>query len=201
MAGPMERIHDELLTEGWALATGSALGLAPEADVIAALSPSLALDPRGHGKQHARDVIAYERPNRLLRERDSIAHGNADDFSRFRVADEGPETTWRILDLVPPPLRRPAGRMSADYFRYSPGTRSDAHQDKFGDVVVIWVLDRDGDGAESFLTTLGGEDVMRSPLATGDVLIFRDEMFLHGLTAVGGHRDALIFITLRDGEP
>ena len=40
---------------------------------------------------------------------------------------------------------------------------------------------------------------MRGALPAGSVLIFRDEMFLHGVTPLrDGRRDALIFITLKD---
>jgi hypothetical protein len=208
MPGALERAHEHILARGWALTSGTAIGLPSEADAIAALSPALAPDPRGPGKLHARDVIAYARGGQLpgglaVTEAESIAHGGADDFPRFRLLGALPGGAPRILRLVPPQLARAAGLMSADYFRYSPGTRSGAHQDKFGDLVIIWVLDRSGGGAESFLTTLDGRDVMRGPLAAGSVLAFRDEMFLHGVTplAAGGTRDALIFITLRDGAP
>lgn len=202
----LERVHEALMIKGWMVASARALGLPDERDVIAALSPSLVPDPRGPGKLHARDVIAYDRheANVWHEECESIAHvDGADDFSRFRLLDDRATATVTgtiLAHLVPPPLRRPSGRMSADYFRYSPGTRSDAHQDKFGDLVVIWVLDRNGSGAESFLTTLDGRDVMRGPVGAGSLLVFRDEMFLHGVTELtSGHRDALIFITLKDG--
>jgi hypothetical protein len=201
----MERAHEDLLAHGWTVAAEDAIGLPDGRDVVWALSPWLAPDPRGPGKQHARDVIGYDRPKGVaLHECESIAHvDGTDDYSRFRLLDLDARISlaaWRILGLVPPQLRRDTGRISADYFRYSPGTASAAHQDGFGDLVVIWVLDRNGDGAESFLTTLDGRDVMRAPVPAGGVLIFRDEMFLHGVTPLkSGHRDALIFITLKDG--
>jgi hypothetical protein len=201
-----ERVHADLLERGWAFSSSAeVLGLPPAREMISALSPALEPDPRGPGKLHARDVIDYDRMTSLpcVEESDSIAHvDGTDDYSRFHLLDALPSEgiAETVLELVPPPLRRDMGRLSADYFRYSPGTDSAAHQDGFGDLVVIWVLDRDGDGAESFLTTLDGHDVMRAPVPAGGVLIFRDEMFLHGVTPLkSGHRDALIFITLKDG--
>lgn len=204
--GTLERACGDIMRNGYALATGDALGWPREADVIAALSPYLEPDPRGPGKLHARDVIGYDRgPGAAVTvsEAASAAHGSIDDFSRFQLLETAAAPVAPdALRLVPPSLARASGRMSADYFRYSPGTRSGAHQDKFGDLVVIWVLNRTGGGAESFLTTLAGEDVIRGPLGTGSVLVFRDEMFLHGVTELtSGHRDALIFITLKDGHP
>lgn len=201
--GALLRLHEDVTARGWALLTGAALGFPAEADVITALSPVLVPDPRGPGKLHARDVMAYERGDWLISgltvaAADSIAHvDGTDDFSRFRLPTG---VALQALRLVPPSLGRPGGYMSADYFRYSAGAASAAHQDGFGDLVVIWVLARNGGGAESFLTTLDGRDVMRGPLAAGSVLMFRDEMFLHGVTPLkDGSRDALIFITLKDG--
>ena len=200
-------VHASLLERGWAIASARLLGLPDECEVIDALSPALAPDPRGPGKLHARDVVRYDRgcdkPAADVYSLESIAHTDGtDDYPRFEIIEDRRtfQIPGRILELVPHDMRRFAGRMSADYFRYSPGTRSDAHQDKFGDIVVIWVLARNGGGAESFLTTLEGKDVLRGPIAAGQVLVFRDEMFLHGVTPLAsGERDVLIFITLRDG--
>ncbi len=205
--GTLGRVHEALLGCGWIVVSASARGLPDERDVVAALEPALVPDPRGPGKLHARDVVRYDRgpgkPVSDVYECESVAHvDGTDDYSRFELAEDGRTLGigGRILELAPPPMRRVHGRMSADYFRYSPGTRSDAHQDKFGDLVVIWVLARNGGGAESFLTTLEGKDVLRGPIAAGQVLVFRDDMFLHGLTPLtSGERGALIFITLKDG--
>lgn len=200
----LERLHAAIADQGWFVASARALGLPDERDMIAVLEPALKADPRGPGKLHARDVISYDRPKGVaVRECESIAHiDGTDDYSRFRLLDLDVRI-WtavpKILGIVPPELRRDTGCLSADYFRYSPGAGSAAHQDGFGDLVVIWTLDRSGGGAESFLTTLDGRDVMRGPLYAGSVLVFRDELFLHGVTPAGGTRDALIFITLKDG--
>jgi hypothetical protein len=189
------------------IASARALGLPDERDVIAALEPALEPDPRGPGKMHARDVIHYgQRPDGswLMRESGSIAHGDIDDFSRCFLLgghefSTGSQLAHSVLGMVPASLRCPSGRMSADYFRYSPGTGTGSHQDGFGDLIMIWTLDRTGDGGESYLKALDGREVLRRALIPGELLIFRDEMFYHGLTPVQGTRDALIFITLRDG--
>lgn len=190
------RVRSDLEQRGYAVTTSRNLGLPAESDVIAAFAPALVPDPRGPGKQHARDVVRYD--SRRIVEAESIAHGEIDDFSRFELT--ALPIAPRVLRLVPPLQQRASGRLSADYFRYAPGARSDGHQDKFGDLVVIWVLSREGTGGESFLTTLDGASVFRKIIRPGRLLIFRDELFLHGVTALDpdGSRDALIFITLRD---
>jgi hypothetical protein len=182
------------------------MGMAPPEQIMDAFAPALRLDPRGRGKLHARDVVCYDRDTGMITEAGSIAHvDGTGDFSRFRLT-QAPQQVRGIaadlLTLIPAPLRHRAGRLSADYFRYVPGTRSDAHQDGFGDVVFIWVLARDGTGGDSYLTALHGRrrgrDVFRGVVEPGQLLIFRDDLFLHGLTTMHGWRDALIFITLKD---
>lgn len=193
----------QLREQGWGLESSFVLGLPGEQDVIDALSWALAPDPRSPGKLHARDVIEYDRDTGRTREAGSIAHvdGTAD-FSRFRLLDCQLRVRLiaaELLIAIPGELQRRAGRMSADYFRYGPGAGTPPHQDQFGDLVFIWVLARSGEGAESFLQTLDGRDVLRAPLAPGTVLAFCDDLFLHGVTSLAsGGRDALIFIALKE---
>lgn len=192
----------QLREQGWGLESSFVLGLPGEQDVIDALSWALAPDPRAPGKLHARDVIEYDRDTGRTREADSIAHvDGTDDYSRFRLLDcqlRVRVTAAELLIAIPDELQRRAGRMSVDYFRYGPGASIAGHQDQFGDLVFIWVLARAGEGAESYLQTLDGRDVLRVPLAPGMVLAFRDDLFLHGVTPLAGSRDALIFIALKD---
>ncbi len=202
------RVHEDVLHQGWALTSATEMGL-DSAATRGALSPALATDPRGPGKLHCRDVIRYERggPRLMVAEAESVAHGGADDYSRcYLIADPavphglGDLVPRAVLQMVPAASRRKTGLLSADYFRYSPGAECPPHQDRFGDLVVIWVLAREGNGGENFL--LAGEEVFRRELAPGEMVIFRDEMFQHGVTAMrgdGAWRDALIFITLKDG--
>lgn len=196
-------LTDQLRGRGWGLVTSFELGLAGEQDVIDALSWALAPDPRAPGKLHARDVIEYDRDTGRTREADSIAHvDGTGGYSRFRLLDcqlRVRVIAAELLIAIPAERQRRSGRMSADYFRYSPGVSVAAHQDQFGDLVFIWVLARSGEGGESYLRARDGQLVLQAPLAPGMVLAFRDEMFLHGMTALAsGSRDALIFITLKD---
>lgn len=204
-------LHEAIRRHGWGLTT-----LAGPQIVAGALSPYLAEDPRGPGKQHARDVIRWSVPDGgipvhhmgavdgllAVEACESIAHVGTngsvtDDFSRMPLTQLAAGLAESVLSLIPPEARRHEGRMSADYFRYSPGTSSGAHQDGFGEWVAIWCLRLSGGGAQSFLTR-AGRDVMRRALQPGEVLIFRDDLFEHGLTTVDGERDALICITLKE---
>jgi hypothetical protein len=125
-----------------------------------------------------------------------------DDYSRFLLLGSwlGRPLATGVLSLVPPGLGRRFGRMSVDWYRYSQGTDSPPHRDGFGDFVVIWVLDREGEGGESFLQHPDGGFALHRVLEPGEVLVFRDELFQHGLTPLGpgASRDAVIFILLRD---
>lgn len=201
-------VHDALLAEGYAVTSDTALGMPGMlAAIPQQLSHRLRPDPRGPGKQHARGMFRFwtdDQGRARLAEADSIAHvdvaGNVtDDYSRLWLLNRNDLLVPVMLDLIPPALRRESGRMSADWFRYAGGTESGAHQDGFGDIVVICVMARSGEGGQSFLTR-DGKDVLRRVLAPGEILIFRDEMFHHGLTRLepGASRDALIFIRLRE---
>lgn len=193
-----------LREHGWCLTTGSDLSWPEPQAVQAAFAAALAPDPRGPGKQHARDVVSY-RLNALT-EAASIAFTTEagkviDDFSRFRLLDQ--EFGWfvvgTVLGMVPAGYARHAGAVSADYFRYSAGAGSPAHRDGFAEYVVIWALERSGDGGESFLLRDGGV-VFEQALEAGQVLVFRDDLFLHGVKPVhggGACRDVLILSTVR----
>lgn len=193
--------YAHLHEHGWCLTTGAQLGWPAPGDVQAAFAPALEDDPRGPGKQHARDVLCYE--DLSLASAPSIAFTTAagkvvDDFSRIDLLGPGfgLKAARSVLKLVPPPDRPRSGSLSADYFRYSTGAGSIAHQDGHGSYVVIWVLEQPGAGGESFLITEGGFAFKR-PLARDEVLVFRDDMFLHGAEPAYGRRDALIFIILK----
>ena len=199
----LKQAHEGLLGQGWAVTSSTEAGLDHVA-VREALSPALAPDRGWAMKLHARDVVTYHRGTGQVTEADSNAHEGVT-YPRFRMMDSPParRAAAEILCMVPPPLRRQTGRVAVDYFRYKPGIECGPHRDEFGDLIAIWVLGRDGDGGENFLLTGAHEDVFRRALAPGEMLIFRDELFLHGVTPMDGEqawRDALIFTSLRAGQ-
>jgi hypothetical protein len=197
------RITGDLRERGWCLTDAAALGWPGPQDVLGAFSSALAPDPRGPGKRHARDVIRYS-PGRLVPAGSitfTSAAGEAiDDFSRFDLLGAwfGRAVASTVLDLIPAEHRLEAGSLSADYFCYSAGVVSAPHRDGFGSYVVIWSLLRAGSGGESFLIR-DDQEVLTHALEPGEVLIFRDELFLHGVRAMrgeGARRDVLILITV-----
>jgi 2-oxoglutarate-Fe(II)-dependent dioxygenase family protein len=193
-------IAGDLRDQGWCLTSAVMLGWPGPQAVLEAFSPALVPDPRGPGKLHARDVLAYDGTS--LSEAGSIAFTTeagavVDDFSRFRLL--GPAFGAHVAGTVLALGGTEPAALSADYFRYSDGAESAAHRDGFASYVVIWVLGRFGAGGESFLIQHGREVLTRA-LQPGEVLIFRDELFLHGARAMrgtGAWRDVLILSIVR----
>lgn len=189
---------------GWAITTFPTTGWAR-----GMFESYLEKDPRGAGKMHARDVIEFRREEALagavseITASPSIAfvteQGNViDDFSRMPMATFGQTLIRALLRLIPQEDLPMKGRMSADYFRYSAGLSLGPHQDKFGRWVMIWCLSNDSaQGGESTLEALDGSPVLRGQLQPGDLLVFDDEKFRHGLTTTQAGRDVIIFITLK----
>lgn len=185
--------HEQLIVNGWGLTT-----LDGFEEFATAYESRLIMDPRAPLKQHARDIIEYRAGDRHYAEAASVAHvDGTDDFSRMQVLDAGREAVEAILGLLPESDMLPSGRMSFDYFRYSPGIGTGLHQDAFGRWIAIWCLRREGTGGDSWLHTLDGHPVMRGALLPGDLLVFDDRRFLHAVQPMNeGVRDVLIAITL-----
>jgi hypothetical protein len=194
-----------IMDQGYAKLKAANLGFPPEASVMNDFSSSLKADPRGPGKLHSRDVIYLDRsPIRgtlLPCESETVRHTDGtDDYSRFKLlsTQAGLQAVEAVINLCRTWLRDKQV-ISADYFRYGPGVEVGLHQDKFGDLGIIWVLNRECTGASSILVSLSGTGMISEPLKTGDLLVFRDDMFTHGMTMLTeGQRDALIFITHRE---
>lgn len=206
----LTEIHRSLSRAGWAMTTGSKVGLSRES-TGALWRPQAREDPRGPQKRHARDVISYQRTGSdvLTAEEASIAHTTeagevVDDFARVWMLSGwwGRRVASLFLRMVPPSDAWEAGYASADYFVYSPGVIVGPHQDKFGRYVMIWCTARSED-AEGGVSVLSGDqgDVLRTWLKPDDILIFDDAKFIHGMTELeAGTREALIMIELRRGQ-
>lgn len=111
-----------------------------------------------------------------------------------------------LLRLVPPDRRQERGTFGVNLFRTFTNVVTAPHHDN-EQFIILYVLGRKGDGAESYLyrpedVTGKGEPiadpVLRQQLNPGDILIFRDERFKHGATPLanppGGQaqRDVLV---------
>jgi hypothetical protein len=205
----ISRIRTSLIYAGWALSSGSKLGL-DRGKAGSAMGAALEQDPRSMTKLHARDVVSYQRAGSdvLTAEEESIAFTTEsgqviDDFSRVRFLERGGRRVLAtVLSLIPEQDVWSAGLMSADYFSYSAGTEVGLHQDKFGRYVAIWCTFRTQDtaGGASLLHSAQGS-ILNRALAEDELLIFNDGKFTHGFSKLeAGIREALIMIELRKGH-
>lgn len=111
-----------------------------------------------------------------------------------------------LLGLVPPDQRQARGTFGVNLFRTFTNVVTAPHHDN-EQFIILYVLDRKGGGAESYLyhpedVPEKGEPiadpVLRRQLNPGDILIFRDKRFKHGATPLtsppGGRaqRDVLV---------
>jgi hypothetical protein len=164
----------------------------------------------------ARDVIRYRwHDGRLsLRWHDAITITDRAgikgrrEHARVELLDDpqARELISILLHLVPPARRQAEGTFGVNLFRTFTNVVTKPHRDN-EQFIIIYVLDRIGEGAETYLyspadVTDGGEvkaqPVLRQQLNPGDIIIFEDTLFKHGATPLvnpdGGQtrRDALI---------
>jgi 2OG-Fe dioxygenase len=164
----------------------------------------------------ARDVIRYEWHDGLvgLHEHDVITitdragiPGKRDHARVDLLADrEARDLVRTFLELVPPERRQPRGTFGVNLFRTFTNVVTKPHHDH-EEFIILYVLDRVGDGAETYLYRpedmdedgqLTADPALRQQLNPGDIIIFEDKRFKHGATPlvnpVDGqmHRDALV---------
>jgi hypothetical protein len=167
-------------------------------------------------RRRARDVIRYQwRANGLqLQEHNTITITDrggmpgSRDHARVRILDDprGEDLVRALLALVPPHRRVPDGTFDVNLFRTFTDVVTRPHRDH-EPFCVIYVLDRVGGGAETYLYRPDdvteqdeptADPVLRRQLNPGDIIIFEDDLFKHGATPLepppGGTavRDALI---------
>lgn len=167
-------------------------------------------------RKRARDVVVYEwRDDGLhLREHEAITlidragiPGEREHARVWLLNDPEAEQFVRTcIGLVPPDRRQRKGTFGINLFRTFTNVVTKPHHDD-EQFIVLYVLDRIGDGAESYLyhpddVTDSGEPTAeprhRHQLNPGEILIFEDKHFKHGATPLvappGGkaRRDVLV---------
>ena len=155
----------------------------------------------GATREFARDVVLYEWTEGRLRleEYETIAITDRSEIKGERIhkrietlRDPRPrDLIVQLLSLVPPERRRTRGTFGIDFSRnYSyPVSKPHHYGEEF---IIIYVLERIGDGAETYLYRRyyakddqeDGELVLRKQLNAGDILIFDDSLFKHGITSL-----------------
>lgn len=167
-------------------------------------------------RKRARDVIRYSWRNGDLRleEHDTIALTDRAgipgrrEHSRVRLLQDpqAEDLIRTLLGLAPPGRRRGTGTFGVNLFRTFTDIVTKPHHDN-EEFIILYVLDRQGEGAESYLyrpedVTPEGEPtskpVLRHQLNPGDILIFDDARFMHGATPLqplpdgSSRRDVLV---------
>lgn len=167
-------------------------------------------------RERARDVIRYEwRGEDLhLRRHESITiidragiPGKRDHARVELMADaQAVELLHAFLRLVPQDRRQPDGTFGVNLFRTFTNVVTKPHHDN-EEFIIIYVIDRIGDGAETHLYHPGdvtedgrvtGPVVLKQQLNPGDIIIFDDARFKHDasplIKASDGNamRDALV---------
>jgi hypothetical protein len=167
-------------------------------------------------RERARDVIRYEwRGGELsVRRHESITITNRAgipgkrEHSRVELLEDAQavELIRAFLQLVPADWRDPDGTFGVNLFRTFTNVVTKPHRDN-EKYIIIYVIDRIGDGAETHLYHPGdvtgdgrvtGTPVLEQQLNPGDLIIFDDERYWHDASPLvsppGGsaRRDALI---------
>jgi 2OG-Fe dioxygenase len=151
-------------------------------------------------RKRARDVIQYEwcDGELILKEFPKITITDRADIpgkrehSRVMLLEDpqAKELIQTFLRMVPIERRQPKGTFGVNLFRTFTKVVTKPHHDN-EEFVILYVLDRTGDGAETYL--YDADDVndegepARKPvlwrqLNPGEIIIFDDERFMHGAT-------------------
>jgi 2OG-Fe dioxygenase len=220
-AGGLSAVQSDLRHQGYAVTTDRAIGLPAghrENFSLRYYNPeTLHHDPGDFpvDRERARDVVRYrwESGSLSLESFDRITitdrAGIAGEREHSRVhllKDPEAERLIRtFLEMVPPEDRQAEGTLGINLFRTYTNVVTRPHHDD-EDYVIVYVLDRIGEGAETYLYNPGdvrdGQELpeprLRQQLNPGDLIIFKDQSFKHGATPLisppGGaaRRDALV---------
>jgi hypothetical protein len=217
----LRRVHDDVTEHGFALTAESDIGLPPKCGRnLQATYFDCGLLKHDKGdkpddRERARDVIYYEWNDGelTLQEYETIAIWDRSEIEGERIHTriellkdpQARELIEKFLSLVPEGRRRPRGTFGVNLFRTHTDVVTKPHQDE-EEFIILYVLDREGDGAESYLykydeqagTGEDSEQVLRQQLNPGELMIFEDRRFKHGATPLtpppGGQakRDVLV---------
>ncbi len=112
-------------------------------------------------RERARDVIVYEWQDSLahvlLAENDNVTirrpNGNRDEYNRVRILENsiGYQFAATVLSLIPACWRQRSGALGINLLRTFTDIVTEPHQERFGQFVGIWVINKTGEGAETYL--------------------------------------------------
>lgn len=201
----LDRVWAALAGEGYALTSEDKIGLPDNFREYFLKTyftdAHIRHDPGDYPKdrKRARDVIQYwwdgDGEDPRLKEHDTIALTDRAgipgkrEHSRVSLLDDAQAEDFvrAILKLVPPDRRNPTGTFGVNLFRTFTDVVTKPHHDD-EELIILYVLDRKGEGAETYLYDLPSEGesvggpVLRRQLNPGEIIIFDDARFLHGAT-------------------
>jgi hypothetical protein len=211
----IERIRENLLIHGYATADDTMLGFPADFrdkltwayfndEVLHSDIPDIPVD-----RKRARDVIYYEWHNsrQHLSEYEHITIKNRGNIpgerkhSRVLLLEDDYARNFiqACLSLIPTGRRHDRGTFGVNLFRTFTQVVTRPHQDN-EEYIIIYVVGKIGTGAESYLYRADDPDklVFSAALHPGEMLIFKDDLFLHGATPLvppdgqRAQRDALV---------
>lgn len=194
----LRRAWSELRTQGYTVVTDIDLGMPPgfrehlakqyfSSEVLEADIPEIHQD-----RDRARDVIRYgwTGGHVELAEHDTVELSNRSGFSgkrshaRVEILRDGAMREWvsAVLSLVPEEQRQECGTFGVNLFRTRKKVVSGPHKDD-EEFCVVYVVDKQGGGAQTQLHDPQTHEVVEKvTLEPGDLIIFRDELYLHNVT-------------------
>jgi 2OG-Fe dioxygenase len=204
-ASELRIVHQNIADEGYALTTEWDIGLPPKCAKYLRetyFDTQLRCDKGDQpaDRERARDVILYEWENGepILKEYETIAIRDRSGIKGERIHkriellrdEQFRDVIKTFLSLVPEDRRQQKGTFGVNLFRTHTDVVTRPHRDD-EEFIIIYFLDREGDGAESYLYrhdqekmdhAEDGELVLWKQLNSGDLLIFDDSRFKHGAT-------------------
>ncbi len=218
----MRRVHTDVTQQGYAVTNEWGIGLPEKCGWNLReeyfSSGQLRHDPGDFpvDRERARDVVLYtwhdgelildEYETIAIRDRSGIKGERIHKRIKLLKDRHARKLVETFLSLVPEGRRQARGTFGINLFRTHTDVVTKPHQDE-EEFIILYVLDRDGDGAESYLYDNDGQGpgvpdgtkpVFRQQLNPGDLMIFEDEKFKHGATPLtppsGGRakRDVLV---------
>jgi 2OG-Fe dioxygenase len=201
----LRRVHRSVTHDGYALTTEWDIGLPPKCGKNlreAYFDGQLRCDKGDQppDRERARDVILYEWKDGelILEEYETIAIRDRSGITgerihkRIELLQDGQfrDLIKTLLSLVPEDRRQQRGTFGVNLFRTHTNVVTKPHRDD-EEFIILYVLGREGDGAESYLyrhdqekmdSAEDGEQVFLKQLNAGGLMIFEDCQFKHGAT-------------------